>query len=185
MPLDRRWVLIHPGASAPSRRYPGEHFALAADELVEEHGFEVLFVCGAGEQDLLDEIAAQMRQPCRIVKEDLNFGQLAALIRRAPLLIANNSGPVHIAAAVGTPVVDLYALTNPQHTPWLVPHRLLTHQTPCAYCYKSVCPERHHECLRGIEPAQVVRAAVSLCAETNGHRSTVEWKCESHFAGVT
>ncbi len=59
---------------------------------------------------------------------------------RAPLLVSNNTGPVHIAAAVGTPVVDLYALTNPQHTPWGVPNRVLYHDVPCKYCYKSICP---------------------------------------------
>jgi ADP-heptose:LPS heptosyltransferase len=54
---------------------------------------------------------------------------------------------MHVAAAVGTPVVDLYALTNPQHTPWGVPHRVRFHDVPCKYCYKSVCPEGHGHCL--------------------------------------
>ena len=83
----------------------------------------------------------------------------------APLLIANNTGPVHMAAALGTPVVDLYALTNPQHTPWAVPHRVLSHDVPCKYCYKSVCPEGHHNCLRLVTPEAVVQAARELVAE--------------------
>ena len=78
------------------------------------------------------------------------------------MLVSNNSGPVHVAAAVGTPVVDLYALTNPQHTPWGVPHRVLFHDVPCRYCYKSVCPEGHHDCLRRVPPKAVVEAALSL-----------------------
>ena len=61
-----------------------------------------------------------------------------------------------------TPVVDLYALTNPQHTPWAVPHRVLSHDVPCKYCYRSICPLGHHRCLRGIEPASVVAAALAL-----------------------
>jgi ADP-heptose:LPS heptosyltransferase len=97
----------------------------------------------------------------------LDLGELAALIAYAPLLIANNTGPVHIAAAVGTPVVDLYALTNPQHTPWSVPHRVLSHDVPCKYCYKSVCPEGHHNCLRLVSPGQVVTAARELLEETS------------------
>ena len=80
-------------------------------------------------------------------------------------LIAKNTGPVHIAAAVGTPVVELYALTNPQHTPWAVPHRVLSHHVACKYCYKSICPEGHHDCLRRIPPADVVAAARSLLHE--------------------
>jgi ADP-heptose:LPS heptosyltransferase len=77
-------------------------------------------------------------------------------------LVANNTGPVHIAAAVGTPVVDLYALTNPQHTPWAVPSRVLNHTVPCGPCYKSVCPEGHHDCLRLVAPRDVVRATLEL-----------------------
>jgi ADP-heptose:LPS heptosyltransferase len=96
----------------------------------------------------------------------LRLEELAALLDLAPLLIANNTGPVHVAAAVGTPVVDLYALTNPQHTPWAVPSRVLFHDVPCKYCYKSVCPEGHHHCLRLVPPNAVVRAAGELLRET-------------------
>ena len=88
----------------------------------------------------------------------------------APLLIANTTGPVHVAAAVGTPVVDLYALTNPQHTPWGVPGRVLNHDVPCKYCYKSVCPEGHHNCLTLVPPEAVVEAVWSLLAEAGRDR---------------
>src|SRR5205085_708073 len=94
----------------------------------------------------------------------LGLPQLAATIELAPLLISNNTGPVHIAAALGTPVVDLYALTNPQHTPWQVPSRVLSHDVPCRNCYKSVCPLGHHDCLRGVPPEAVVTAARELLA---------------------
>jgi ADP-heptose:LPS heptosyltransferase len=94
------------------------------------------------------------------------LGELGALLSNAPLLISNNSGPVHLAAALGTPVVDLYALTNPQHTPWEVPNRVLNYDVPCKYCYKSVCPEGHHNCLVKVTPEQVVQAAQELLAET-------------------
>ncbi|MGH7343102.1 MAG: glycosyltransferase family 9 protein, partial [Candidatus Rokuibacteriota bacterium] len=92
----------------------------------------------------------------------LELAELAALLSRVPLLVSNNTAPVHVAAAVGTPVVDLYALTNPQHTPWAVPHRILNHDVPCKYCYKSICPAGHHDCLRRVEPAVVVKAALEL-----------------------
>jgi len=69
---------------------------------------------------------------------------------------------VHIAAALGTPVVDLYALTNPQHTPWRVASRVLIHDVPCRNCLKSVCPEQHHDCLRRVEPEAVATAALEL-----------------------
>jgi ADP-heptose:LPS heptosyltransferase len=67
-----------------------------------------------------------------------------------------------VAAAVGTPVVGLYALTNPQHTPWNVRSRVLFQDVPCRFCFKSSCPAGHHECLAGVEPERVVEAVLEL-----------------------
>jgi ADP-heptose:LPS heptosyltransferase len=92
----------------------------------------------------------------------LDLAQLAALLAVAPVFIGNNSGPAHLAAAVGTPVVDLYALTNLQHAPWGVPSRVLAHDVPCKGCRKSDCPLGHHACLRGVPPASVVAATLEL-----------------------
>jgi ADP-heptose:LPS heptosyltransferase len=83
-------------------------------------------------------------------------------LSRARVLISNNTGAVHVAAAVGTAVVDLYALTNPQHTPWQVPSRVLFHDVACKFCYKSTCPQEHHDCLRLVTPDEIVSAAVNL-----------------------
>jgi lipopolysaccharide heptosyltransferase II len=157
------WLVIHPGATASSRRYPSELFAAAADELYSE-GHQIVLTGAAAEADLIDQVRSSMTAPSISLAGQLTLGQLGGLLTRAPLLIANNTGPVHVAAAVGTPVVDLYALTNPQHTPWGVPHRVLFRDVPCKYCYKSVCPEGHHQCLRGVSPHSVVRAALSLLA---------------------
>src|SRR5438045_7645437 len=101
----------------------------------------------------------------------LNLEELAALLAEAPLLISNNTGPAHVAAAVGTPVVDLYALTNPQHTPWQVPHRVLFHDVPCRNCYRSACPMGHHGCLRGVPVERGVSAALELWAERSAVHS--------------
>jgi ADP-heptose:LPS heptosyltransferase len=92
----------------------------------------------------------------------LDLPHLAALLAVAPVFIGNNSGPAHLAAAVGTPVVDLYALTNLQHAPWGVPSRVLAHDVPCKGCRKSICPLGHHACLRGVPPVSVVAAALAL-----------------------
>jgi ADP-heptose:LPS heptosyltransferase len=83
----------------------------------------------------------------------------------ATVVVSNNTGPVHLSAAVGTPVVDLYALTNLQHTPWMVPSRVLFHDVPCKGCLKSVCPLLHHACLALVSPSDVVAAALDLVAE--------------------
>jgi lipopolysaccharide heptosyltransferase II len=164
----RPWLVIHPGSTAPSRRYPPEKFAEVADRLV-KHDFEIVFTADESEIELITSIQGQMFSTSHSLAGKLNLGELAALIEASPLLISNNTGPVHVAAAVGSPVVDLYALTNPQHTPWRVPHRVLFHDVPCKYCYKSVCPEGHHDCLRRVEPEAVVQAALDLFVETGSH----------------
>ncbi len=169
-------VVIHPGATAPSRRYPPEKFAVIARILALEMGMQVVFTGTGREQELVDAIAKDLGKKAANVTDDsssksaavhslvgcLNLSELAALLQLSSLLIANNTGPVHIAAAVGTPVVDLYALTNPQHTPWGIPHRVLFHDVSCKYCYKSICPEGHHQCLRLVTPESVVDAVCEL-----------------------
>lgn len=168
--VDVPWLLIHAGATAPSRRYPPEKFARVGELLFERHGIQPVFTGTRGEQPLIDEIGSAMSCPTYSLAGELDFGQFAAAVQIAPVLISNNSGPVHVAAAVGAPVVDLYALTNPQHTPWQVPHRILSFDVPCRYCYKSVCPEGHHDCLRRIAPEAVVAATLELLEESSDRR---------------
>ncbi|MBD1870514.1 lipopolysaccharide heptosyltransferase II [Cyanobacteria bacterium FACHB-471] len=160
--LERPWIVIHPGATALSRRYPPEHFAIVADQLVQRYGIPVIFTGTEPEQELIASIRQDMNAASHALVGCLDLGELTALLDLAPLLISNNTGPVHIAAAVGTPVVDLYALTNPQHTPWEVPNRVLFHDVPCRICYKSICPEGHYHCLRLVKPETVVDAALEL-----------------------
>lgn len=164
----RPWAVVHGGATAPSRRYPPELFAAAASTLAIEHEIPIVFTGTAEEEALVEAIRTQMDAPSISLVNRLALGELAALLEMATVVITNNSGPAHIAAAVGAPVVDLYALTNPQHTPWGVPNRVLSHDVPCKYCYKSICPEGHHGCLRGVPPERVVQATLQLLAETAG-----------------
>jgi len=166
---ERPWTLMHPGATAPSRRYPSESFAAVA-RMLAGRGWRVAFTGTADEQDLVEGIRAACGAATHSLAGLLSLEETAALISLAPLLISNNTGPVHLAAAAGTPVVDLYALTNPQHTPWMVPCRVLSHDVPCKYCYKSVCPEGHHDCLRRVSPESVVRAAEELLSEAAAGR---------------
>jgi lipopolysaccharide heptosyltransferase II len=154
-------VVLHPGASADSRRYPAAQFAQAARCLARRHRCRILVTGSRTERDLAQTVCAGNADACSVAGE-LDFPELAALISRASLLISNNSGPVHVAAAVGTPVVVLYALTNPQHTPWQVPHRTLFRDVPCRYCYKSTCPHGHNACLRLVTPAEIAEAAAEL-----------------------
>src|SRR3954464_906891 len=158
----RSRVVVHPGATAASRRYPAESYARALDLLAADIPCDAFFTGEPGEIDLVESIRKAMSVPARSLAGQLSLAELGALIAEADLLVSNNTGPAHIAAALGTPVVDLYALTNPQHTPWQVESRVLYHDVPCRNCHKSVCPAGHHDCLRKVAPETVAAAAQEL-----------------------
>lgn len=162
-----RWILIHPGCSAASRRYPPTQWAQATASLTGRLGYPVAFSGSESEAALVDDImqmtwrlnaAAKLQSLAGLA----DLGQLGALISLSSLVITNNTGPAHLAAALCKPIVDLYALTNPQHAPWMTRSRVLFQDVPCRFCYKSVCPQIHNHCLTRIDPMQVVAAAVDL-----------------------
>lgn len=167
--LADNWMVAHCGASAASRRYPPEYFARAL-ALIGERAGPIVLTGDASERELVRGImqACEGQAPLIDMAGELSLGEFACLLEDASLLLSNNTGPVHIAAALGTPVVDLYALTNPQHMPWNVPQRVLFKDVPCRNCYRSVCPEHHHDCLRGVAPEEVCTAVIGLLAETGG-----------------
>ncbi|AKJ30604.1 glycosyltransferase family 9 protein [Caldimonas brevitalea] len=172
-----RLVVVHPGATAASRRYPAPQFGQAAELVASGGDCRIVFSGGADEEALILTAQSQMQRPSLSLAGQLTLGEFAALLQRARLLMSNNSGPVHIAAALGTPVVDLYALTNPQHTPWRVAARVLNHDVPCRNCLKSVCPQGHHDCLRKVEPQDVAAAAFELLAEQDARDATTGAGC--------
>jgi lipopolysaccharide heptosyltransferase II len=169
-----RWIVVHPGATAASRRYPAERFGAAAQAIAQDSGCTVVFTGSAGEQAVIAKAQEAMRRPSISLAGALSLGELGALIAGARTLVSNNSGPVHLAAAVGTPVVDLYALTNPQHTPWAVPSRVLNHDVPCRNCLKSVCPQGHHDCLARVPASAVAEAALQLMSAPRTTVSSLE-----------
>jgi lipopolysaccharide heptosyltransferase II len=160
------WIVVHPGATAPSRRYPPAAFGVAIRELHARTGWPILLTGDPSERDLVENVRAAAGGLGTSLAGDLSMAELAALIAVAPLILTNNSAPAHIAAAVGTPVVDLYALTNVQHTPWAVPSRVLSVDVPCRGCRRSVCPLGHNRCLHAVDPHAVVDAVLDLAAET-------------------
>jgi ADP-heptose:LPS heptosyltransferase len=168
-------IVIHPGCSMPARTYPWDGYAAIAVRLVAELGATIVLTGDAGERELLERIVGHLdpatRRSTSVCAGSLPFPVFCALIAAADLTVTNNTGPMHIAAAMGTPVVALFALTNPpeQWKPWRVPHRLLYHDVPCRICYSRACPYGH-ECLRLVTPAMVVTTANELLAEQSAAR---------------
>lgn len=139
------WLLLHPGVSEEKRRYPAELFAEAARQLIRQQDVQVVLTGSRSEHTYSESIREQIGPGAFNLAGMLDLPTLAALIADAPVLIANNTGPVHIAAAVGTPVVVLYAKTNPQHTPWQVPSRVLYFDVPARLRSRNVLLQQFPE----------------------------------------
>ena len=139
-PPPRPWVVLHPGSgdNFPGRRWPVERFAALGRRIVAAHG-GTLFLTGAGtERELLEPLAAQLAadaiQALRL-DDRLDLPQLVAFLARADLLVANDTGPVHLAAAVRTPVVAFYGPNSPRlYGPLGDGHRALYRPLPCSPC---------------------------------------------------
>jgi len=121
---DRPWLVLHAGVSEEKRCYPADEYISACRSLIGQ-GYEIVLTGSSSEQGYVNNIARRLGNGASNLTGELSISELMALIAAAPILISNNTGPVHIAAAVGTPVVVLYAMTNPQHTPWKVSSRVL------------------------------------------------------------
>ncbi len=167
-----RFLIVHPGSGSYSlaRRWAPERFAAAADTLAGRHGLQVVVVGGPDEIALAQDVAARMRTPSFVLAGQTTLPELAGVLRRAALVVGNDSGVAHLASAVGTPVVAVFGPFN--HHAWRPLGRSLVVRAapalPCMPCsnrdigrgYPQGCPPRY--CLREVSPAQVVRAAEFL-----------------------
>jgi ADP-heptose:LPS heptosyltransferase len=163
----RPLIVVHPGCTMPARTYPWQQYAEAIGLLARDLDAHIVVTGAADERPLVDSIVARLdpwvRPRVTAAAGTLAFLNFCALIDAADVVVTNNTGPMHVAAALGTPVVALFALTNPpeQWGPWRVPHRMLWREVPCRLCYSRVCPTAH-ECLAQVAPAEVVGAATDL-----------------------
>ena len=155
------YVLVHPGASVPARACPPERCAVFVAALADA-GRDVLVTGGPDERELTAYVAGSVAQD-RGGATDL--AGLARLIAGADALVSGNTGPAHLAAAVGTPVVSLFAPTVPfgQWGPYQVPTVRLGEQLAACRDTRAVqCPVAGHPCLSRIDPADVVAAVDAL-----------------------
>lgn len=164
-------IVVHAGCSMPARTYPWEMYAGVIDLLIEQFNATIALTGSNDERELVERIPgrvqAEHRSSTLPLAGALSFPDLCALIEAADLTITNNTGPMHISAAVKTPVIALFALTNPpeQWGPWHVVHRQLYHDVSCRLCYSRICPYGH-ECLRLVTPDMVVASVGEVLQET-------------------
>jgi lipopolysaccharide heptosyltransferase II len=124
MDTSKRWIILHPGVSEPKRAYPIEKWVASGRELI-NNGYQLVLSGIESEKQLCHDIQQQLGASCWNAAGLFSLVEFVQFISLCPLVVSVNTGTVHIAAAVGTPVVVLYAMTNPQHTPWKVPNRVL------------------------------------------------------------
>lgn len=164
-------VVIHPGSSpaTPYKRYPNEHWAAVARSLVAD-GFSVLVAAGASTQEQA-AVEAIVRGASGVVAapETSRFEDLAALLSLARVFIGADSGPLHVASLVGTPVVQILGPTHPvENQPYAqTPSRSVREPVACSPCRRGCAAA---SCMTGVPPEAVVAAVRSLWAEVSGGR---------------
>lgn len=150
----------------PTKNWTAAGFAAVADEL-NRRGLPAVFTGAPGDRAALDEIAAAMRTPMRRLDGRTPLQTLAAVFRRARTVLATDTGPMHLAVAVGTPVVALFGPTDPGYTgPYGEGHRVLRQPVPCSPCFQRTCRTRvvePHACMTRISAAEVVQAVLRQC----------------------
>jgi heptosyltransferase-2 len=155
---------VCPGAAfGPAKRWWPERFAALGDRLIAEGGFRVVFFGSAQEIVLVERIQALMtHEAVSLVGRD-SLSSFVALAARCAVMIANDSGSMHIASAVGTPVVSLFGPTDPRRTaPQGAAATVLRQALPCSPCFRMTCPYADHPCMRQIEVDDVYRAVLDI-----------------------
>lgn len=128
--IQKPWIILHPGVSEKKREYPEDLWIEVAKQIKKELGFQLLVTGNTKQKEMVHRICSKSGTKVFSLAGLLSLEELIALIAHAPLLISVNTATIHIAAATQTPVIALYALTNPQHTPWKVPSRVLIFHPP-------------------------------------------------------
>lgn len=175
---ERRWLALNPGAAyGPAKRWPADRFAEAAAVWMGRSAARGCVVLGgAADREVAQAVLDGVRQrvggaaPERVVALTgrLTLGELCATLRCCGVLLTNDSGPMHVAAALGVPVVAVFGSTAPELTgpglPGAGPHRLVVAQVPCRPCYRRACPI-DFRCMLGLTTDAVVRALDAMGGE--------------------
>ncbi len=160
-----RWLAINPGAAFGSaKRWIPERFADVADQLHKLYGFSVVLTGGPAEIEIGQAIEqAMIHQPLNLIGKT-SIREMLAVIDRCDLMVSNDSGPMHVSAALDTPVVAIFGPTDHTKThPWCDHFKVVRHPVDCAPCMLKVCPI-DHPCMDGVTAGIVVDACQELMA---------------------
>lgn len=154
-------IAVHPGGSFKTQRWPASRFAAAARGIMSRRGGKAVVLAGPGEEDLAREIKRELHGDCLVLPPG-DVGTLAAVLSRCDLLIANNSGPLHLAGALRVPTVSLMGPTDPVRFWPQGIHQVVLRKAdlPCSPCSRGRCAP--HECLLSFGPEEVTERALDL-----------------------
>jgi len=162
-----RFIAVHPGAAVPARTWPAAHHAELV-RLLAERGHRVVVTGGPGERELTAQVAGGHALD---LGGRLSLAELAGVLERAAVTVVGNTGPAHLSAAVGTPVVSLFSPVVPsiRWRPYGVPIVLLGDQhAACRLSRARQCPIPGHPCLASVTPLDVVAAVEQLLPLASG-----------------
>jgi heptosyltransferase II len=160
-------IFINPGAQFGSAKcWPAEYFAALSDRLVDEFGATILLSGAPRERRIVETIYRSMRHaPVDLLAKGSTLGTLKEIVRRCDLMITNDTGPRHIAAAFEVPVVTLFGPTHPEWTEINFDReRKLAVKVFCGPCQKKTCP-LDHRCMTRLTPEMVFEAAMELLGQ--------------------
>ena len=151
-------ALINPGAGFPTKLWELDRFAKLADRMVAELGLSVLMVWGPGEKEMAEQIAGYMEQKSWIAPKT-SIQESIVLFRHAALMVSCDSGPLHLAAAMGIPTVSIFGPTDPaRNGPYGANHQVVYKTLPCSFCWKKTCAIETHDCMQQVEVDEVFEA---------------------------
>lgn len=157
---DRPLVAINPVALWATKLWFNDRFSDLADQLTKTHGVEIVFTGAKADSPVIEEIRALMTQSSVNLAGKTSLKMLAALFQKALCVVSTDTGPMHLAAAVGTPVVAIFGPTAPWRTgPFGDGHRVIRSAPACSPCFQRKCDIHGHICMQQITTNQV-RAAV-------------------------
>jgi len=152
-----RYALLNPGAAWPNKRWPAERFGMVASLLRANHGLESFVLWGPGERNLAEQVVAASQDAAHL-SAPTTIADLVALCRGASLIISGDTGPTHIAAAVGTPIVGIYGPTRPSRNgPWAPDDVTVSRDGVCRCHHLRRC-KLDTMCLFDIQVGEVMRA---------------------------
>jgi lipopolysaccharide heptosyltransferase II len=147
------------GAARPARNWFPERFAELADRLEGERGLSVVFVGGPEDRKFVASIIAGMKTRAVSLAGELSLPETAALLARCRCLVSSDTGPLHLATAVGTPVIGLYGSTDAKRTGPVGPgHQVISKALDCVPCEEKSCPLRSTACMAAITVEEVISA---------------------------